>query len=193
MLGYYIKQIRKSRGLSQRELGKLASLSSAFISQIESGEVKKPSIESLRCISHALKVPLSELFAQYSDSENIKMPVTKTVEEVIRELNQSLPVSIPLYKNLNIRLPYSYYYIPKQLIIDIGGSKVTLKGIVSDVDFDSKLILKGDILICGKMIPAKGDLCLIDSDTGMGLEYCKKGSTATRWVILQAVKTLKKM
>ena len=114
MLGEYIKELRLSRGLSQRELGRLAGLSGAFISQLESGESKRPSMESLRSIASALKVAFSEITAQYSGSSTSKIPVPKTPADVMRELTNVMPIAVPIIADMHApgRI-MEYLYIPK--------------------------------------------------------------------------------
>jgi transcriptional regulator with XRE-family HTH domain len=114
MLGEYIKKVRLSRGLSQRELGRLANLSGAFISQLESGEAKRPSTESLKSIASALKVPFSEIAAQYSGSIPAKTPAPKTPAEVMRELTNVMPIAVPVIADMHAPGQIQeYLFIPR--------------------------------------------------------------------------------
>ncbi len=46
--GSRIKELRKSKGLSQGELGKLAGITQAEISRIESGDIKNPHTDTIK-------------------------------------------------------------------------------------------------------------------------------------------------
>jgi ribosome-binding protein aMBF1 (putative translation factor) len=55
-----VKVWREKRGLSQRELGEQASVSSSYLAEIETG--KKPgSAEALRKLSRVLAIPMENL------------------------------------------------------------------------------------------------------------------------------------
>lgn len=58
--GQKIKQLRKEKGLTQKDLGKLIGMSYQQIGQYENGK-RKPKTETLRKIANALEVPISEL------------------------------------------------------------------------------------------------------------------------------------
>ncbi len=60
-IGSALHDLRKSRGLSARELASMADTSAAMISRIENGLVS-PSISTLTLLSSALDVPLISLF-----------------------------------------------------------------------------------------------------------------------------------
>jgi len=59
-IAFAIWLLRQAQGLTQKELGRKIHRSRQWISQVESGW-KKPTIESLRLLARALKVPLSLL------------------------------------------------------------------------------------------------------------------------------------
>lgn len=56
-IGERIKDIRKKRGISQKELGELSDTSETTIKQYELGK-RQPRIEQLKAISKALNTPL---------------------------------------------------------------------------------------------------------------------------------------
>jgi transcriptional regulator with XRE-family HTH domain len=60
-LGHTIRALRKSRQLSQEDLAIKAHMDLTSISELESG-LRNPSIKTLQKISHALGVPLADLF-----------------------------------------------------------------------------------------------------------------------------------
>lgn len=68
-LGTAIKELRKSKGLSQIQLAKKASLSQTALSQIEKG--KRPGIQTLKKISTALEVPESLIYAMSIEKDDV--------------------------------------------------------------------------------------------------------------------------
>lgn len=63
MLGERIRQQRKELGLSLTELAKQAGISKSYLSNLERGLQKNPSIEVLKKISGYLKVDLENLIS----------------------------------------------------------------------------------------------------------------------------------
>ena len=61
-IGEFIKEKRKERHLSQRELANKCDISNAEISRIEGGTRKQPSHETLKTIALALNLPVNELY-----------------------------------------------------------------------------------------------------------------------------------
>jgi len=61
LLGARIKELRKSRKLSQEELAELIGVEPQHMSRIESGR-SYPSLDRLEKISIALRVPLKDFF-----------------------------------------------------------------------------------------------------------------------------------
>jgi transcriptional regulator with XRE-family HTH domain len=58
-----LKDLRKSRGMSQQEIAKASGLSQPYISQIERGE-RKVKIDQLQAIAAALKVTVGALLGE---------------------------------------------------------------------------------------------------------------------------------
>lgn len=54
-LGVYLRYLREQRGLSLREVGKLASIDHAYIHRLERGEKHRPPQETLDRLSRVLK------------------------------------------------------------------------------------------------------------------------------------------
>lgn len=66
-IGKKIKLIRKTKKLTQEELGSLCGLSYKFIGEIERGSVN-PSVDSIALIAKALNVNPSDFFAKDKES-----------------------------------------------------------------------------------------------------------------------------
>lgn len=62
-----MKEVRETRGLSQRDLAARAGLTSAAISLIEQNK-SSPSVSSLKSLLDAFPMPLSEFFAQVEEA-----------------------------------------------------------------------------------------------------------------------------
>src|SRR5688500_13975709 len=68
-LGTAIKDLRKSKGLSQVELAEKASRSQTALSQIEKG--KRPGIQTLKNITIALEVPESLIYVMSIEKDDV--------------------------------------------------------------------------------------------------------------------------
>lgn len=63
MIVYLIKDIRKSRDMTLRELARKTGISKSYLSNIERNE-KKPSFEYMVLIAKALNVHLEDLYKE---------------------------------------------------------------------------------------------------------------------------------
>jgi transcriptional regulator with XRE-family HTH domain len=86
-IGKAIKELRKSKDLSQEELANKAGMAQASLSKIENG--KRPGIITLNKISEALQVPESLIYAMGLERDDV--PENK------RELYEQL---FPIIKNM---------------------------------------------------------------------------------------------
>jgi len=69
--GHYLKRLRQSKGLTQKELAELSGFSNAEISKIESGERKKPSPDLLKAVAPYLDVPYEVLMTKAGYLEKV--------------------------------------------------------------------------------------------------------------------------
>lgn len=60
-IGETIKQYRKRRGLTQRELAETTGLSRSYLGDIESDRYN-PSVKTLRAIAETLQIPTEKMF-----------------------------------------------------------------------------------------------------------------------------------
>ena len=74
-LGVLLKKMREERGLSFRELGRLAELDHAYIYRLEAGDKEDPSFEALGKLARALKAAKRETDMLKFISQNPKTPV----------------------------------------------------------------------------------------------------------------------
>ncbi len=145
MLSEYIKKMREARGLSQRELARLANLSPAYISRIEAGENDNPSLRALINIARALKVTINDIKKSMGSYYPHDIDSIKTPSEVLHELNIVMPIAVPIYENINKRNVMGYVYIPKQK----SGHKNYLGLKVYD-GITSAIADEGDIIVIDK-------------------------------------------
>jgi transcriptional regulator with XRE-family HTH domain len=60
-LGRMIQRLREDKGLSQRQLAARAGVTNGYVSQLEAGDKKNPSLAVLPRLAKALGVPVTEL------------------------------------------------------------------------------------------------------------------------------------
>lgn len=60
-LASVIKAKRKVKGLTRSDLARAAKVTPAYITQLETGERKNPSLDVLKRLAKALGVPVTEL------------------------------------------------------------------------------------------------------------------------------------
>ena len=60
-LSRVIKTLRESKGLSQKALADAVGVTDAYITMLETGKRKNPSLDVLRKLAKALGVPVTEL------------------------------------------------------------------------------------------------------------------------------------
>lgn len=83
-VGENIKQIRKQKGLTQKSLGELLSVSEGMIRQYELG-IRKPKIETIEKIASALGVSIFTLYGE----EYQKTPLSEySTEELLAEIKR---------------------------------------------------------------------------------------------------------
>jgi transcriptional regulator with XRE-family HTH domain len=56
-----IKTLRQKKGLSQKALAEQVGVTDAYITMLESGKRKNPSLDILKKLAKALDVPVTEL------------------------------------------------------------------------------------------------------------------------------------
>ncbi|HLP39010.1 helix-turn-helix transcriptional regulator [Lacibacter sp.] len=87
-LGNVIKNIRKQKGLTQKEFASSCGITQTYLSQIESNS-KEPNLSTLRIISENLKMPLPILFF-LSMTEDDVQPSKRKAFEIISPSVKSL-------------------------------------------------------------------------------------------------------
>lgn len=68
-IGRVIKELRKEKGLSQKQLSTFSGTTQASLSQIEAG--RRPKTETLKNISEALKIPEALLYVYALEKKDV--------------------------------------------------------------------------------------------------------------------------
>lgn len=89
-LGSFLKEKRKMKGYSLRDVEELKSISNAYLSQIENGKIKKPSANILYKLSQLYEVPFDLLLKvsgiiNNNREENRNYPKTATGHALFSE------------------------------------------------------------------------------------------------------------
>ncbi len=91
-LGVLLKNLREQRGLSLRELGRLAEVDHAYIYRLETGDKEAPSADALAKIIRALKPGKRE-----ADMLQFLVQNTNTAAELVELTLQDLTVSFNVF------------------------------------------------------------------------------------------------
>lgn len=86
-IGKAVRELRRSRGLSQEKLAGKAHLATNWVSQVELGNVS-PSIDTLRQLADGLGVPLAEIVAPD------EVPLRREIEDLLHDVPPSMRVSM---------------------------------------------------------------------------------------------------
>ena len=154
MYGEKLKQLRKEKKISQKELAELSGLSISYIQQIESGKKNNPSLEALTAIAKVLDTPMYHLLddsmKEYKDEFYFKQCIDwlrpilidepeYASEEAQRIYGYTLTILETLehaYNNPNIREEYYYDVVNflQYLSYRYGFDPATGVGIVPPID-----------------------------------------------------------
>src|SRR5215831_20013329 len=92
-IGGRVREVRKRRGLTQRELADAAGVSVSLVSKLEQGERQDVRLETLRKLAVALRVPTSVLAADAARGREAPADVAADWEPVRRALADPQPLS----------------------------------------------------------------------------------------------------
>lgn len=87
MLGERIRKIREGKNLKLSALAEMAGISPGYLSDIEKGNKKNPTMDKLQCIADALQVPVSE-FLSTEEKLNITMDSLKNIHSIAKEASE---------------------------------------------------------------------------------------------------------
>ena len=95
-IGIAIKELRKTKGLSQVELAELAKTTQASLSQIEAG--RRPKTETLKNISKALEVPEALLYIWGMEKQDIPKENSELYEQLFPILKNMITSLVSVKK-----------------------------------------------------------------------------------------------
>jgi transcriptional regulator with XRE-family HTH domain len=94
-LGKQIKDIRKSKNLTQAELANLSGITQTYLSQLERNK-KEPNLSTLKTISFKLDIPIQILLIKSMTIEDIpkaKKSVFKNIIPLLENfINEQFPI-----------------------------------------------------------------------------------------------------
>jgi len=99
-IGEKIRDSRKEKGMTIKDLAEKASVTTGYISQIERGQIE-PSLSVLRRISQTLNLPLATLFSVEATDEITVIPKDKRTILKFPELNIAYEFITPYLKKTN--------------------------------------------------------------------------------------------
>ncbi|MGG3449880.1 helix-turn-helix domain-containing protein [Domibacillus aminovorans] len=88
-IGKKVEKYRKARGLSNRELAKLAEITPSMLSQIERG-LANPSIQTLKVLAKTLNVPTFSFLLEETNTEDLIVRSSKRKKMIIDNLSYEL-------------------------------------------------------------------------------------------------------
>ena len=90
MVGIHIKRLRQRKGYSINELAEKAGVSKSYLSYIERGIQKNPSLQVLSRISETLDISVEELFSRKKEDESLdSMQMDQEWIDLIKEAIES--------------------------------------------------------------------------------------------------------
>ncbi|CAH0221507.1 XRE family transcriptional regulator [Peribacillus simplex] len=88
-IGKKVEKYRKAKGMSSRELAKLAEITPSMLSQIERG-LANPSIQTLKVLAKTLNVPTFSFLLEETITEDLIVRSSKRKEMIIDNLSYEL-------------------------------------------------------------------------------------------------------
>ncbi|MBT2686828.1 helix-turn-helix transcriptional regulator [Bacillus sp. ISL-47] len=88
-IGKKVERFRKAKGLSSRELAKIAEITPSMLSQIERG-LANPSIQTLKVLAKALDVPTFSFLLEETKTEDLVVRSNERKKMVVDNLSYEL-------------------------------------------------------------------------------------------------------
>ena len=179
------KQIRKKYGLSMTELAKGMGVSISLMSRIESGERHF----TRRALSYLYRLENTEINTIDRKNINKALLPAKSFEEIYKETNAALPLSIPVYERLTNRIAKDYIFIHKKYTAIWGTNIIAISA--SNYLHYKKTIIKGDILLVSMdKKPNTDDLCIVTEGRKKYIGKYNNKINADYRVIFQIIRTI---
>lgn len=137
-IGKKLREIRRSKGFTMKELSNKSKVSQSYISDLENEKNNKPSIDILNKLAKALEVPITDLF-------NLGIEEEKSIKKAENILNNFIPNNNDTEKALNsFKYLLDYLYInwrqnsTDEDLINMMNSKMLYDILVNLIDLYSK-------------------------------------------------------
>lgn len=88
-IGKKVEKYRKAKGLSSRELAKIAEITPSMLSQIERG-LANPSIQTLKVLAKALDVPTFSFLLEETNTKDLVVRLNERKKMVVENLSYEL-------------------------------------------------------------------------------------------------------
>lgn len=137
--GKYIKEIRTNKSLTLRETAKRTKVSHPYLSQLETGENKKPTPEIIKKLAEGLNVNYYDLLVSAGYIDQIETDLAKAEyilnEDISQKEEQSLEKINQFSKNL-IKNPSIEW--AKKIAEEVATIEKlrSVKGVISDIVSD---------------------------------------------------------
>jgi SOS-response transcriptional repressor LexA len=169
-----IKQARLEIGLSQKELGKLFSVSDVTIGEIERG-ISNISIPDLERLAHILGKPLEWFLA-----DEIKRP-QRPPEAALSELEVSIKAYIPVVDEVSTGpgiIPIDYIAITRSRPAPDSLLALRTKGLSMEPIINEK-----DTVIVDRLrVPADGNLVVVIIDDKASVKRFRENGDGEKWL-----------
>ncbi|MDV5112711.1 helix-turn-helix transcriptional regulator [Clostridium perfringens] len=137
-IGKKLREIRRSKGFTMKELSNKSKVSQSYISDLENEKNNKPSIDILNKLAKALEVPITDLF-------NLGIEEEKSIKKAENILNNFIPNNNDTEKALNsFKYLLDYLYInwrqnsTDEDLTNMMNSKMLYDILVNLIDLYSK-------------------------------------------------------
>ena len=104
MIVFRIREIRKSKNITEYKLSKQIGVTRAYLSELENGKRVNPSLKVLYDISQALKVNIKDLFYTVYDIEDLKQKMYIAIDEHGINSDEALEISQLIDLLINIKM-----------------------------------------------------------------------------------------
>lgn len=103
MFIFLIREIRKEKHITQKELSKRTGISRSYIAELESSIKVNPSFETIYKIAQALEVEISKIFVAVSDIEEARIILYDSMDENGVNSKEALKISHLIDKHINLQ------------------------------------------------------------------------------------------
>lgn len=111
-LGTYLRKLRYLAGMSLRDVQNATGISNAYLSQVETGDCKNPTVKILRKLAEAYGVPLTSILEEggYLD-EKMDRPVQLSQGRKVMILKSLGNLSEPQLKEVQDFIEFKRLYV----------------------------------------------------------------------------------